>query len=95
MSVVGRRFGQVETYLHEQEQVRVLALGGGADALLDVVFLDIDTLKSDRSVRRQLIVASGALTILVCSCGELLFGEGRASRRSGGAVAEKLYSCPY
>ena len=32
------------TYLDEQEQVGILALGGGTDALLDVVLDDVDTL---------------------------------------------------
>jgi hypothetical protein len=33
-----------KTYLHKQEQVRILTFGGGPVALLDVVFGDIDTL---------------------------------------------------
>ena len=32
------------TYLDQQEQVGILALGGGTVALLDVVLFDVDTL---------------------------------------------------
>lgn len=32
------------THLHKEQEVRILALGGGPDTLLDVVGGDVDTL---------------------------------------------------
>lgn len=39
-------------YLDQQEQVRVLALGGGTVALLDVVLCDVDTLHTEEPLDR-------------------------------------------
>ena len=39
----------IEAYLDEQEEVRVLALGGGTVALLDLGFLDVDALERQAS----------------------------------------------
>lgn len=55
-----------ETYLDEEKQIRVLALGGGSGTLLDVVFGDIDTLIDVYAVRNVLLaIERDELTILV------------------------------
>lgn len=40
-------------YLHEEKQIRILALGSGADPLLDVVGGDVDTLECCQQAARH------------------------------------------
>jgi UDP-N-acetylmuramyl pentapeptide phosphotransferase/UDP-N-acetylglucosamine-1-phosphate transferase len=51
------------TYLYEEEQVRILALGGSPVALLDMVTVEVDTLSTAFSTH-ILSSISNALTIL-------------------------------
>ena len=44
---------KVQAYLHEQEKVRILALGGGPLTFLDMVFCDVDTLRKTTFMRNK------------------------------------------
>ena len=67
--------GQIDViYLDQQEQVRVLALGGGTVALLDVVLFDIDTLEAHTAFIPGAGTSSVAACSPSCSCRDLRFG---------------------
>jgi len=53
---------RVGSYLYKQEQVRILALGGGAVALLDVVGGEVDTLINGPSEVRNVSQTPAATT---------------------------------
>ena len=79
------------TYLDEQEQIGILALGGGTDALLDVVLDDVDTLTNEHNDVQHFRVQdehNGELTILRLP--DLLIRDLAKRRRR--RVAEELAS---
>ena len=62
------------THLDQQEQVGILALGGGTVTLLDVVLFDIDTLCIERTLRQSWGASSSTASAPSCSCRNLRFG---------------------
>lgn len=78
-------------YLDEQEQVGILALGGGSDALLDVVLVDVDALANGQNHVQHFGLQNvhyDELTILLLP--DLLIGDLASWQRA--RVAEELAS---
>ena len=79
------------THLNQQEEVRILALGGSPLALLDVVLDDVDTLANGQYHLQHFglqNVHNGELTILLLP--DLLIRD--LAKRRRGRVAEELGS---
>ena len=78
----------VDAYLDKQEEVRVLALGGGPLALLDVVFGDIDSLDGSKHSEQTFSTLCTTLSSPFLTLPAVLRGIGKVCEW----VAFQLYS---
>lgn len=74
------------SYLDEQEQIRILALGRSALALLDVVVFDVDALRSrgKMSINNADIERNHGLTILLLLLRRFALSGRRRTTTGGG-----------